>query len=77
VAGRVRGVDALTGRNAASGSGGHSVIVQQHERKSRTDGTEVVSQFESRDREANLWYLVTPAMRRADSVQPHLHATPA
>jgi hypothetical protein len=28
---RVRGIDALAGRNATSGSGGHSMIVQQHE----------------------------------------------
>jgi len=32
----------------------------------------VVSQFESRDLETDLWLLVTPTMRRAGSVQPHL-----
>ena len=37
----------------------------------------VVSQFESRDWEADLGLLVTPTMRRADSVQPHLRATSA
>jgi hypothetical protein len=35
----------------------------------------VVSQFESRDWEADLWLLVTPTTRRADSVQLHLRAT--
>ncbi|HYL77895.1 MAG TPA: hypothetical protein VEU96_27025 [Bryobacteraceae bacterium] len=37
----------------------------------------VVSQVETQDWEADLWLLITPAMRRADSVQPHLRATPA
>src|SRR5580658_717959 len=37
----------------------------------------VVSQFESGDWEADLWSLVSPATRRADSVQPHLRATSA
>lgn len=32
----------------------------------------VVSQFESRDWGTDPWLLVTPTMRRADSVQPHL-----
>jgi hypothetical protein len=37
----------------------------------------VVSQFESRDWEADLWSLVTPTTRRADRVQPRLRATSA
>src|SRR5229473_8037532 len=37
----------------------------------------VVSQFESWDWETDLWLMVTPTMRRADSIQPHLRATPA
>ena len=37
----------------------------------------VVSQFESRDWETDLWLMVTPTMRRGDSVQPHLRATSA
>ncbi len=37
----------------------------------------VVSQFESQDWEADLWSLVTPTTLRADTVQPHLSATPA
>ena len=35
------------------------------------------SSVESRDWEADLWLLVTPTMRRADSVQPRLRATSA
>jgi hypothetical protein len=34
----------------------------------------VASQFEFRDWKADLWLLVTPTMRRADNVQPHLRA---
>jgi hypothetical protein len=44
-------------------------------RQRQVGGTEyiwVVSQFESRDWVTDLWYLVTPTMRRADSLQPHL-----
>ena len=37
----------------------------------------VVSQFQSGDWKTDLWLLVTPTMRRADSVQPHLRATSA
>jgi hypothetical protein len=37
----------------------------------------VVSQFESRDWEADLWLLVTPTMRRTGGVQPHLSVTSA
>ena len=37
----------------------------------------VVSQFESRDLEADLWLLATPTMRRAESVHPHLRARSA
>ena len=36
---------------------------------------EVVGQFESRDWETDLRLVVTPTMRREDSVQPHLRAT--
>ena len=36
-----------------------------------------MSQFESRDLEADLWLLATPTMRRAESVHPHLRARSA
>jgi hypothetical protein len=58
-------------------------VVRADEVREFVDGVEyrvghraVMSQFESRDREANLWYSVTPAMRRADRVQ-HLLETGA
>jgi hypothetical protein len=37
----------------------------------------VVSQFESRDWEVDLWLLVTSTMRRTGSVQPRLGVTSA
>lgn len=37
----------------------------------------VVSQFEPRDWEVDLWLLVTSTMRRTGSVQPHLSVTSA